>query len=163
MRVSIIAAVSENGVIGWEGGVPWRLRDDLKWFKTVTMGHHLIFGRTTFEVVGKPLPGREIIVLSRNPAYTQPHCLVANSLQAALALAANRGEGEVFVGGGSQVYRPALPIAGRMYLTRVHARVAGDTFFPSFDASGWTVTEEWGVEASARNEYPFTVQILERK
>ena len=128
MIVSLIVAMSENRVIGREGGIPWDLPADRRRFRELTTGHTLVMGRRTFESIGRPLPGRRTIVLSRTPGFTAPGCEVAPSLAAALALCA--GEEELFVCGGAGVYREAMALADRIYLTLVHREVAGDTFFP---------------------------------
>jgi dihydrofolate reductase len=137
---SIIVAMSENRAIGLEGDLPWHLSPDLKRFKKLTMGHHLIMGRRTFESLRVPLPGRHIIVLTRRPGYQAEAGQVAASLEKALELAAAAGEEEVFIGGGAEVYARALPLADRIYLTLLHARIAGDTFFPEIDLGAWLET-----------------------
>jgi dihydrofolate reductase len=129
--VTLVAAVAENGVIGRGGGLPWRLPDDLRHFQRLTQGHTVIMGRRTFDEIRAPLRGRRNIVVSRNPGFRADDVAVARSLEEALALA--RGEEEVFVVGGGEVYAQALPLATRMYLTHVHAAVGGDTRFPAFE------------------------------
>ncbi len=140
MDKSIIVAMSENRAIGLAGGLPWHLSPDLRRFKKLTMGHHLVMGRRTFESVRVPLPGRRIIVLTRQPHYAAPGVQVAASLEEALGLAEAAGEDEVFIGGGAEVYARALPLADRMYLTLVHALFEADTFFPDFDGNAWEET-----------------------
>jgi dihydrofolate reductase len=137
---SIIVAMSENRAIGLEGDLPWHLSPDLKRFKRLTMGHHLILGRRTFESLRVPLPGRRIIILTRRPNYQAEGCQTAASLDGALDLAAAAGEEEVFIGGGAEVYAQALPLADRIYLTLVHAQIKGDTFFPEIDWHAWQET-----------------------
>ncbi len=131
MLVSLIAAMAKNRVIGRSGKVPWRLEEDMAYFKKTTLGHPLIVGRKTWETLGGPLSGREMVVLSRQDGYRAPGCRVANSIEAALG-PYNSGPDEVFVAGGEQVYRLALPLAGRICLTIVEGRYEGDAFFPSF-------------------------------
>ena len=126
--ISIIAAMAENRVNGRGGGIPWHLPADLKLFRELTLGHSLVMGRKTCESIGRPLPERRTIVLSRRPGYAPAGCLVAPDFSTALALCA--GEAEVFVCGGAEVYAEALPLADRIYLTVVHDEIAGDTFFP---------------------------------
>jgi dihydrofolate reductase len=162
MIVSIIAAMENSGGIGKDGHVPWRLSDDLKLFKQFTMGHHLIVGRVTWESFGRPLQGREMVVVTRQPDYTAPGCQVVGSLEQALDLARWQGESEAFIGGGAQVYRMAMPLVQRIYLTRVHADVPADTFFPQFDESEWTMRESQEYGADENNEYAFTFSVLER-
>jgi len=145
MVVSIIVAVAENGVIGREGGLALRIPADLARLKRLSSGHHLVMGRRTYESIGRPLPGRTTIVLSRNPAYCAPGCLVRGSLEDALDAAREACESEVFIMGGAEVYRLALPLASRLYLTRVHASPDGDTTFPS-------IGPEW--RETAREDHP---------
>jgi dihydrofolate reductase len=121
MIVSLIAAVSDNGVIGLDGSIPWRLPADLKLFKQLTMGHTLILGRKTYQSIGRPLPGRKMVVLTRQLGFTAPGCHIAPSLEQALDTARAEGETEAFIGGGAVVYAQALPLADRIYLSRVHA------------------------------------------
>lgn len=163
MIIALIAAVSENGVIGRDGGIPWHLPADLQLFKRLTMGHHLIVGRKTFESIGKPLPGRKMIVLSRQPGYSVEGCLTATSLQNALEIARKAGEDEVFIAGGAAVYTQALPLADRFYLSRVHANVKGDTTFPEFNLENWAVTVKTEYPAGKGQKHDFTFMILDRK
>src|SRR5215469_5276330 len=132
MIVSLIAAMDESQGIGVNNRLPWRLSADLKRFKALTMGHHIIVGRHTFESIGKPLPGRHTIILTNRHDFRADGCATADSLDAALNLARQDGESEVFVCGGARVFQDALPIADRFYLTVVHANVAADTFFPQW-------------------------------
>jgi dihydrofolate reductase len=161
--VSLIAAVSQNGGIGLDGGVPWHLTDDLKNFKRVTMGHHLIVGRVTYESIGRPLPGRTMLVVSRDPDYEAPGCEVVSSLEEALALAEERGEDEAFVAGGAQIYALAMPLAIRMYYTEVRADVEADTFFPEFDAAEWVEVEAVEHAAGEGNDFDFIIKVLEKE
>src|SRR6266508_3978896 len=116
--------------IGVDNKLPWRLSADLKRFRELTMGHHVIVGRKTFESIGKPLPGRQMIVVTHNSEFKAEGCIIAASVQAALTVAQERGETEVFVIGGAEIYSQTLEIADRLYLTQVHAHVTADTFFP---------------------------------
>ena len=169
MRVSLIAAVAANGVIGRDNGLPWNLPADLRLFQTLTMGHTLVMGRRTWESFATPLPGRRIVVITRRPDW-RPEGLseategveVAHSLDEALARAREAGDTEAFVAGGTEVFREALPRADRIYLTRVEAEVPGDTYFPEFDIAGWKIIEEEHHAADADHAFPFTFQILER-
>jgi dihydrofolate reductase len=159
--VSLIVAMSENGVIGRDGGLPWHLPDDLKRFKRLTMGHVLIMGRRTFASVGRPLPGRRTIVLSHDPAYRPAGVETAPSLEAAITLA--RGASEVFVAGGADVYRAALPTADRLYLTLVHTHLAGDAHFPPLDLDAWELDEEVRHPADERHAHAFTFRRYRRR
>jgi dihydrofolate reductase len=160
MIVSIIAAVSENRVIGKDGGVPWRLPIDLQLFKQITMGHHLIMGRKTFESIGKSLPGRKIIVLSHQTGYKVEGCWVTDSLAEALEIAKSAVEDEVFIGGGAAVYALALPLADRMYLSEVHAEVDGDTFFPTYEPEDWCEELSHHYPRREGQDFDFTFKIL---
>jgi dihydrofolate reductase len=135
MIISIIVAVAENQVIGFDNHLLWHISEDLKRFKNLTTGHHVIMGRKTYESVGKPLPGRVNIVISRQENFKVEGCLVANSLENALELA--KQDSEVFIIGGGEIYNQALPITDKIYLTRVHAGFPGDTFFPELNLSEW--------------------------
>lgn len=160
MIVSLIVAVAENGTIGRDGDLPWRLSDDLKRFKRITTGHAIVMGRRTFESIGRALPGRTTIVLTRDASWTPPDGVIAvPSLEAALARAPGD---EVFVIGGASVYEEALPRADRLYLTRVHADVEGDTRFPAVDFSAWRVLREEHRPADAKNDHATTFRVLER-
>jgi len=149
--------------IGKAGKLPWRLSSDLKRFRELTMGHHMIVGRKTFESIGKPLPGRQMIVVTRNATFKADSCLVAGSVQAALALAQERGETEVFVIGGAEIYSQTLDAADRVYLTQVHAEVDADTFFPELNRDDWIEKENWHQPADDKNQYAVTFLVLEKK
>jgi dihydrofolate reductase len=138
-RVVMVAAVATNGVIGADGDIPWRIPEDFAHFKRVTLGHTLVMGRATYDSIGRPLPGRTTIVLTRSPSWTAPGVLVASSLDEALRLAESR-EGDVMIAGGSHVYAAALPLADEQILTEVHRAPWGDTFYPAFDRSAWVET-----------------------
>lgn len=139
--LAVIFAVAENGVIGRDNGLPWRIPEDMRHFKRVTMGKPVIMGRKTWDSIGRPLPGRTNIVISRNPCFTAEGIEVAPSLDAALALAgpiaAADGAGEVVVIGGAEIYRAAIPRADRLYTTEVHAIVDGDALLPEIDWNQW--------------------------
>ncbi len=136
MTVTIVAAIASNGVIGRDGGLPWRLPEDLARFKRLTMGHVLVMGRRTYDSIGRPLPGRTTIVVTRQPGWSADGVEVAAGLDDALSRAAANDQ-EVFVVGGSQVYAAALPVAHRLALTLVDDCLDGDTYFPDVDWSRW--------------------------
>ncbi|MDA1118454.1 MAG: dihydrofolate reductase [Proteobacteria bacterium] len=138
-RVYLVAAVAANGIIGANGRLPWHLPEDLKHFKALTLGHPVIMGRKTWDSLGRPLPGRENIVVTRAPGYEAPGASVAASLEGALALCA--GEPSVFVIGGREVYAAALPQAHGLVLTEIRREYAGDVRFPEFDRSAWRETQ----------------------
>lgn len=163
MIVSIIAAMDNRRGIGVENRLPWRLSADLKRFRELTMGHHIIVGRKTFESIGKPLPGRHMIVITRDQEFQADGCDVCHSLTEALELARARGEHEVFICGGAQIYEQALTLADRMYLTLVDAEVAADTVFPAFDPHDWSERERIAHPADEKNQFPFTFSLLVRQ
>ena len=135
-RLVLIAAVARNGVIGHEGGIPWHLPEDFAHFKATTLGHTLVMGRATYDSIGRPLPGRTTIVLTRDPAWYADGVLVAHDLDSALFLAEDL-PGDIYVAGGAHVYAAALPFADEQVLTEVHQEPDGDTFYPSFDREQW--------------------------
>jgi dihydrofolate reductase len=160
--LSIIVAMDEDGVIGRAGSLPWHLPDDLRHFKATTMGHVLVMGRRTLDSIGRALPGRRTVVLSRNPAFHPPEGVeVAADLEAALSLV--RDAPEVFVVGGASVYRTALPRAHRLVVTQVHAKVAGDVRFPPVDWDDWTLVEEERHPADARHAFAFSFRRYARR
>lgn len=165
MKLSIIAAVSENSVIGRSGDLPWRLKSDLRRLRELTRGHAVIVGRKTHESIlrrlGKPLPDRRTIVLSRSPNYAAPGCEVVNSWDEALKRF--KDEDEVFVFGGEEIYQLALPHADRIYLTRVHAEIPGDAFFPPFDRDEWKVINQERHPSDEENEFAYTFEVLVRR
>jgi dihydrofolate reductase len=162
MKVSLIVAVAKNGVIGRGGELPWRLSADLRRFKELTMGHTILMGRKTYESIGRPLPGRRMIVITRQPDYRAAGAEVVAGLDEAFRLAADRNDTECFVIGGGEIYGHARPRADRVYLTRVHAPVDGDAYFPPLNPSEWQLVSSTPHEADAKNEYPFNFELYER-
>lgn len=138
-RISIIAAMARNHVIGIENRLPWRLPEDLRHFKALTTGHHILMGRKTYESLGKPLPGRTSVVISRSEGLQLPGCIVVNSIEEAVG--ACDGDDEIFFIGGAELYRQALNYADRIYLTEIRADFEGDAWFPEFDPNQWQETE----------------------
>jgi dihydrofolate reductase len=157
-RVVLVAARATNGVIGLHGDIPWRIPADFAHFKRVTVGHPLVLGRTTFEGIGRPLPDRQSIVVTRDPDWAWEGVLVARTVEEALHLGAELDD-VVMVGGGAQVYRDAMPLATEQVLTEVHATPAGDTHYPAFDESQWHETRR---EQHLDNDPPYEVRWLER-
>ena len=159
MKLSLIVAVSRNGVIGVDNKLPWHLPEDLKYFKSVTMGKPLVMGRKTYDSIGRPLPGRTNIVVTRDPKWQAVGVEVAESLEAALELGRNAcvkaGADEIMVIGGEQIYRMTLPAAGRLYLTQVDADVEGDAFFPDVDFSEWKQVAEQLPQVTDTHPYRF--------
>ncbi len=161
LTLSAIVAMSRNHVIGHEGGMPWRQSGDLKRFKQLTMGHHLIMGRKTFASLGRALPGRTSIVLTRQAELALPEgVLLAADLDAALQLCSD--DCEPFVIGGGEIYRLALPRVTKLYITRIDAELEGDTRFPDIDFADWKLLEEEIYAADAKNEYAWGTQVWER-
>jgi dihydrofolate reductase len=157
-RISLIVAMARNRVIGANGGLPWHLSSDLKRFKALTMGHHILMGRKTFESIGRVLPGRTSVVITRNPRWRAEGVVVASSLADALSKAA--GDDEIFVIGGEQVFREALNIADRILLTEIGRDFDGDTHFPRIDGQEWV---EVSREPVPDPELPATLRVLEKK
>lgn len=165
--LSLVVAVADNGVIGRDGDLPWRLPADLAHFKRLTLGHALIMGRKTYESIGRPLPGRLSIVLTRDAAYDPGHeaVLVANDLPTAIARAADAGDFDasvISIIGGGEVYRLALPLTDVVHYTRVHATVEGDATFPELRATEWALDVSEPHEADAKNEHGFTFETWTR-
>ena len=160
MTVSLIVAMERNGVIGRDGDLPWHLSADLKRFKQLTMGHHIIMGRKTFESIGRLLPGRTTVIVTRQLDFAVEGAIVTHSLQDAVAAVGN--DEEAFIIGGAEIYQQSLPLVDRIYLTEVEADVAGDARFPEFDRAAWAVVERTAHAADERNDYPHTFARLER-
>lgn len=152
--------MSENRVIGKDGALPWHLPTDLKYFKRLTTGHTIIMGRKTLDSVGRALPDRRTIVVTRNAHYECKGVETTTSLERALQLTVE--EEEVFVVGGGDIYRLALPRADRIYLTFVHSKFDGDTFFPEIDPSCWTLTQDDRHEPDDKHRYPYSFRLYER-
>jgi dihydrofolate reductase len=161
MQRSLVVAVARNGVIGRDNQLPWKLPDDLAYFKRVTMGHPIVMGRRTWESIGKPLAGRKNIVVTHQPDYRAPGCTVVHSLEEAWKAAGDADE--VCVIGGTTLFEESLPLADRIHLTEVEAEVEGDTFFPPFDRGEWDEREVERHPADARHAYPFRILVLERR
>ena len=160
MKISIVVATSANNVIGVDGGLPWHLPEDLKRFRQITMGKPMIMGRATFESIGRALPGRKSIVLTRQPDFEAEGCVVAPSIEAALKAAGDADE--VMVIGGGEIYRQFLARADRIYLTRLQAELEGDTTFPELDMDEWEVVAVEEYPAGNERELGFDVETMER-
>ena len=158
--ISIIVAVAENGVIGDKNALLWHISEDLKHFKAITSGHPVVMGRKTFESLGRPLPNRTNVVISRQQIEI-PGCTVVHSLEQAIALFP--ADEEVFVIGGAQIYAEALPLAYRFYLTRVFRTYAGDTCFPEWDEQQWRLVSSESFPSGKNYPYPFAFERYERR
>jgi dihydrofolate reductase len=167
VTVSLIAAMDRTRGIGMGNRLPWRLSADLRRFRELTMGHHIIVGRRTFESIGRALPGRRIIIVTRNENYQGPddpeNLSIVHSVEEAIDLARERGETEVFVCGGAEIYAQTLGLADRLYLTFVETEAGADTFFPEWDESEWEVRESAYHSADEKNQYPFLFKLLYRE
>lgn len=159
--ISIIAAASANNVIGVQGRLPWKLSDDLKHFKRLTTGKPIVMGRLTWEAIGRPLPGRQNIVLTRQTDFVADGCDVVSAPAEALAVAADAEE--IMIIGGGQIYELFLPNAARLYITRVHTEIDGDAFFPEIDSNVWQLASSESKSADAGNQFSFDFMIYERK
>ena len=162
MKISIIVAIADNGVIGHDNDLPWRLSADLQRFKALTLGHHLLLGRKTFDSIGRALPGREMIVISRGTPTLPDGVHLAASVIDGIKRARSRGEEELFVAGGASIYAVTLTECDRIYLTRVHADVAGKVLFPKVEWSRWNEASRQEIPADDRNEYPTTFSVYDR-
>jgi len=160
LRLSLIVAMDRNGVIGAGGRLPWRIPPDLRRFKQITMGKPIVMGRRTHESIGRVLPGRENIVLTRDVRFAAAGCTVLHGREELLAHCA--AAPEIFIMGGAEVYRQFMDSADRIYLTQVHADFAGDTYFPELDRSQWREAEREDFAADDANPYPHSFVILER-
>ncbi|MFC3197025.1 dihydrofolate reductase [Parapedobacter deserti] len=159
--LSIIVAAAETGAIGKDNQLLWHLPNDLRFFKQTTTGHAVIMGRKTYESVGKPLPNRRNIVVTRQRDYAIEGAEVVNTLDEALGRSMN--EEEVFVVGGAEIYKQALPLAERIYLTRVHATIEGDVYFPEPDENEWRLKAATHCNPDERHAYGYTFMVYERK
>jgi len=161
MLISLIVAMDDNGVIGRDGQLPWRLSADLKHFKAVTMGKPIVMGRKTHESIGRPLPGRENIVLTRASKYRAEGCTVLHDIDDLMVHC--RYEEEIMIMGGADLYRQFLDRAGLIYLTEVHARVEGDTFFPHYNPAAWEEVDRQDFRADENNDYDYSFVVLKRQ
>lgn len=167
MTIALIVAASQNNVIGRNNELPWHLPGDLQYFKAMTLGKPVIMGRKTFESIGRPLPGRDNIVISRQTDYAAKGIEVASSLEQAIALGESinliNGIQEVIIIGGAQIYEKSLGLADRVYLTRVHCKVEGDAYFPTLDDDVWHEIAREDITAKEPNPFDFSYLVLERK
>ncbi|MCB0628651.1 MAG: type 3 dihydrofolate reductase [Lewinella sp.] len=162
MIVSAIVAAARNGVIGKDNQIPWHLSSDLKYFKRTTLDHHVIMGRKSFISIGRPLPKRTNIIISRDPYFAASGCLVARSVEEALSIAYDNDETEAFIIGGGQIYALSMPFLDRIYLTEVDAEPDGDVFFPDFNPEEWTLLSSEAHPADEKNDHAYTFKVYER-
>jgi len=161
MITSLIVAVSENNVIGKDNNLIWRLSADLKRFKSLTTGHHIIMGRKTFESIGKALPNRTSVIITRQKNYKVENCICVNSLEEAIEVC--KDENEAFIIGGGEIYNQAIDLVDKMYITLVHNTYKGDTFFPSIASDKWLLLSEEKHKADAKNEIDYSFLNYQRK
>jgi dihydrofolate reductase len=161
-EIALVVAISDNGVIGRSNELPWHLPADLKHFKALTMGHPMIMGRKTYESIGKPLPGRTTIIVTRDPEYKAEGCLIAHSIGAAITEARALDHERISIIGGAQIFEQALLLADTFYLTEVHADVPGDVFF-TFDRNAWQETAREDFPADEKHALPFSFVTMVRK
>ena len=167
MKLALIVALAQNRTIGRDNQLPWHLPEDLRYFRAVTMGKPVVMGRKTHESIGRPLPGRPNIVISRQQGYQPEGVVVVESLEPAVELAARLAlqsdAGEAIIMGGADIYRQVLPLVDRMYLTEVHANIEGDAFFPEFDRSEWEEVQRVDHTPSGDNPLAYSFVILDRR
>ncbi|MFN5168868.1 MAG: dihydrofolate reductase [Cyclobacteriaceae bacterium] len=166
MIISLIAALTENRVIGKNNDLPWHLPDDMKYFMQTTKGHYVIMGRKNWDSIPekfRPLPNRTNLVITRQPDFRAPGATVVNSLNQALEIARTAGQSEVFVIGGAEIYRLALPLATRLYLTEIQTQLQGDTFFPDYDRQAWVERSRNHHSADERHLFPFDFVIYDKQ
>lgn len=163
MKVSVIVAVAHDNVMGRDNDIPWYLPADLKYFKANTLNRHIIMGRKTFQSIGRPLPKRTNIVVTRQAFFIATGCVVAHSVEEALEIAYDNGEEEVFIIGGAEIYKQTMPYWDRLFLTEVDLKVeGGDTFFPEIDEKEWRLLINDPHKAAGKNEYDYTFKVFER-
>ncbi len=159
--ISLLVAMDQHRLIGKDNQLPWHLPQDLAYFKKVTMGHKIIMGRKTFESIGRPLPGRENIIVTRDMTYTQPGCTILHSIEEIIALSSRSNE-EVFVIGGAEIFKEILPVSDRLYITEIDHEFEGDTYFPERKHSEWIkVSAERGI-MDEKNPYDYQFVIYEK-
>lgn len=166
VKVSLIVAAAENGIIGKDNDMPWKISSDLKYFKKTTLYKPVIMGRKTFESIGKPLPDRTNIVITRDTSFTREGVITAHSLEMALDVATGmaevRGQREIMIIGGAQIYALSLPIADRLYLTRIHAEIEGDASFPDLDEKEWLEYSREDHEKGEKDSHDYSFIVLDR-
>jgi dihydrofolate reductase len=162
MIISCIVATAHNRVIGKDNDIPWYLPADLQYFKKTTIDHHIIMGRNCYVSIGRPLPKRTNIIITRDPFFLSSNCLVARSIDEALSMAQKGGETEVFIIGGGQIYDQTRNYWDRLYITEVDVDVEGDIFFPDLDMSKWKLVSEEAHKADEKNEYDYYFKVYDR-
>ncbi|MCB0706079.1 MAG: type 3 dihydrofolate reductase [Saprospiraceae bacterium] len=162
MKISAIVAASKNNVIGIDNQIPWYLPADLKYFKATTLNHHVIMGRKSYDSIGRPLPKRTNMVITRDLFFTATGVQVVHSIEEALHLAVDQGEQEAFIIGGGEIYKQSMPYWDRVYLTRVDIELEGHAYFPELDPADWNCISSEPHEADEKNEVAYTFEIYDR-
>ena len=163
MNISCVVAVANNRVIGKDNDIPWNLPADIKYFKKRTSGHHILMGRNCYESIGRPLPKRTNVIITRDPYYRVSNCIVTHSIEEALGIAYDNGETEAMIIGGGTIYNQTQDLWDRLYLTEVDINVDGDIFFPDIDFAQWELESEESHLPDEKNEFPYTFKIYNRK
>jgi dihydrofolate reductase len=163
MIISCIVATAHENVIGKNNQIPWYLPADLKYFKKVTTGHHIIMGRNCFESIGRPLPNRTNIIITRDAFFMSSNCLIARSIKEALEIAMENSEEEAFIIGGGQIYEQSQGLWDKLYLTEVDVKVDGDVFFPAIDPNEWTMMSEECHQKDEKNEFDYCFRLYDRR
>jgi dihydrofolate reductase len=163
MKISSIVAIGKNNVIGKDNQIPWYLPEDLKWFKRQTLGHAVIMGRKCFESIGRPLPKRTNIIITRDVFYLAQGCEIVHSLSEAIDKAAAEGETEAFIIGGGEIYTQSMELIDKIYLTEVEIEAEGDVFFPALTPDEWQLLSEEKHFKDEKNEWDYTFKIFERR
>ncbi|MBK9734891.1 MAG: dihydrofolate reductase [Saprospiraceae bacterium] len=163
MTISCIVAIANNRVIGKDNDIPWYLPADLQYFKKTTLDHCIIMGRNCYNSIGRPLPKRTNIIVTRDPFFISSNCLIAHSIPEALHMAFQQGDPEVFIIGGGQIYEDTKDLWDKIYLTEVNLNVSGDVFFPELNLNEWTLLSEEKHFKDIKNDYDYTFKILKKK
>ena len=162
MKISCIVAVAHNNVIGKDNQIPWHLPADLKYFKKVTLNHHILMGRNCFESIGRPLPKRTNVIITRDMYYTVSNCLITHSIPEALSLAEQNGEEEAFIIGGGEIYKQTMSLWDTLYLTQVDLQVEGDVFFPELNLDHWKLTHQEDHLKDEKNSHDYSFMTYEK-
>ena len=163
MKISCVVAVANNNVIGKDNDIPWYLPADLKYFKKITLDHHILMGRKCYASIGRPLPKRTNIIITRDPFYIVSNCIVTHSIEEALEVAYDNGEEEVMIIGGGTIYDQTKDLWDKLYITEVDLAVDGDIHFPNIDFEDWNLISEESHEPDEKNKHPYTFKVYERK
>lgn len=162
MKISCVVAVANNNVIGKDNDIPWYLPADLKYFKKITLDHHILMGRNCYHSIGRPLPKRTNVIITRDPYFIASNCLIAHSIDEALEVAYDNGEQEAMIIGGGMIYNQTKDLWDRLYLTEVDLNVDGDIFFPQIDLEQWKLTSSEAHEPDEKNEHPYVFKVYDR-